>query len=368
MSPELKVEAVSRAFGREQVIQDITFSLEKGTIGVVVGPSGAGKTTLLNIIAGVLRPDSGRISIGGNVVESRGDGRDTHVKSADRNLGYVFQDHLLFPNMTVFDNVAFGLRAHGVSEQSVRERVKGLLYAVSIPEQAEKRPPQLSGGQRQRVALARALALQPRIVLLDEPLSALDQPTREAMRTELKNVFHEFGTTALYVTHDLDEAFIFGERIGMLHSCRLPFFGTWEELFARMSAHTAEFLGYNLLKVEFLGVEGPRHIFRTQDGSELAVRVVNDLRPPPSGPTTIAIPPESVSLAPVAETQPTPEKRYGINATITSAWELKDRMRVEFSGLPQKLVAEVQKGGPVRPNTMIGQRVHIDAEYAFILK
>ena len=255
MESGLEVNRISKSFGSNKVLHNVTFCLNEGTIGALVGPSGAGKTTLLDIITGFCNADEGTVSIGGRLVE-RGGELPLRLRPIERNVGYVFQDYVLFPHMTIFENIAFGLRAHHISESSVRKRVSDILRMVGIEELRDRKPSQISGGQTQRVAVARALVLEPKLLLLDEPLSALDMQTRETVRSELKVIFESLGTTVIYVTHDLDEAFFLGQKIGIILSGELMFFGTKSDLFTEMTQATAEFLGFNLIKVEPRRVEG----------------------------------------------------------------------------------------------------------------
>ena len=274
LSSALEVERISKSFGSNRVLKDVTFSIESRNIGTLVGPSGSGKSTLLNIISGIYDADEGKITIDGQVVESGGAGSkfSLHAKPAERNVGYVFQDYLLFPHMSVFENIAFGLRARHFSESSIKNHVISVLKTVGLEELRDRKPSEISGGQMQRVALARALVLEPKLLLLDEPLSALDRQTRETLRVELKKIFDSIGTTVVYVTHDLDEAFFLGQQIGILRSGELISFGRKTDLLKDMNRSTAEFLGFNLAKAQLRRTEGLEQVVFVPD-LETEVRV-----------------------------------------------------------------------------------------------
>jgi iron(III) transport system ATP-binding protein len=206
------VNGLKKRYGAETVFADLSLSVNPGETLVVKGANGAGKTTLLNIISGVERADEGTISIDGREVE----GPTTYVPPAARRVGYVFQALLLFPHMTVYENVAYSLKATDRPAGQVRERVRGLLQMLGIIDLEGKKPPVLSGGQAQRVALARALAPEPKLLLLDEPFSALDVGTRGPLRTEFRSLFRRLQTASIMVTHDPEEAAVMGDRIAEL--------------------------------------------------------------------------------------------------------------------------------------------------------
>jgi len=331
----LEVTGVSKSFGSVSVLQNVTFHLEEGKIGTIVGPSGAGKTSLLNIIAGLYSADEGSVEIGGRLVE-RGGSAPVHLKPVERNVGYVFQDYVLFPHMTVYENIAFGLRARHIPESSVTERVKTIIEKVGIGDLSTRKPSQISGGQTQRVAVARALVLEPQLLLLDEPLSALDVRTREAVRLELRRVYDELGTTVVHVTHDLDEAFFLGQRIGIILPRRLMFFGSKNDLFDSISRETAVFLGFNLIAVEPRRVEGDEHVlFVPEWNAEIRVHIFNSPKSSGGLATTLAVPPEFIRIAP-------PNQTNGArNMLVTDVLEFKDGVRLMLEDSGRGLVAEI---------------------------
>jgi sulfate transport system ATP-binding protein len=212
--------------GPHPAIDDASITIEDGELVALLGPSGGGKTTLLRVIAGLEAPDVGKVEIGARDV--------THAGVHERGVGFVFQHFALFREMTVLENVAFGLRvrprAMRPSEAEIRERVKHLLEMVQLEGLASRHPEQLSGGQRQRVALARALAVEPKVLLLDEPFGALDARVRRELRKFLRALHDELGTTSVLVTHDQEEAFEIADRVAVIHQGKIEQLGTPEEL------------------------------------------------------------------------------------------------------------------------------------------
>jgi molybdate transport system ATP-binding protein len=225
---------------------DVELTAVPGATLVLIGENGAGKTTILDMIAGLVHPDTGRITLDGNVFFDNAQGIVT--PAAARPVGYVFQDYALFPHLSVRENVAFGLRAQGVRRGTVRAHVDTMLERFGLTAHARARPDQLSGGQRQRVALARALILQPRVLLLDEPLAALDSRTRGHVRGELRDHLAALDCVTLLVTHDPFEALVFGERIAVVENGRVAQIGSRQELLQQPRSHyVAQLMGLNLL-------------------------------------------------------------------------------------------------------------------------
>ncbi|MBP0616475.1 ABC transporter ATP-binding protein [Jiella mangrovi] len=232
----VEVQNVSLTFGAHKAVDDVSIAFEDGGFYALLGPSGSGKTTLLRMIAGFEFPDAGSIRIDGEAVEN--------VPVNRRRIGMVFQNYALFPNMSVEGNVAFGLEVRGEKGESVRRAVAEALELVQLGPLAKRRPHQLSGGQRQRVALARAIVTKPRVLLLDEPLSALDKALRTDMQVELKRIQREVGVTTIFVTHDQDEALSISDRIGILKDGRIVQEGAPEDIYDRpASEFAATFLG-----------------------------------------------------------------------------------------------------------------------------
>lgn len=225
-----------RSYGSVHALDGLSLDIEPGELVALLGPSGCGKTTALRGLAGLEELDSGQVFV---------DGRDiTRVSANRRDMGMVFQAYSLFPNMTAHDNVGYGLRLRRVGARERRKRAADLLDLVGLAKHADRYPHQLSGGQQQRVALARALAIEPKVLLLDEPLSALDAKVRTQLRDEIRRVQLDVGTTTLFVTHDQEEALAMADRVGVMSAGRLEQIGTPVELYERpRTAFVAEFVG-----------------------------------------------------------------------------------------------------------------------------
>lgn len=233
---EVRVEGITKSYGSARALDDVSLTFPDGGFFGLLGPSGSGKTTLLRAIAGFVEPDTGSVTIGDQPVV------DVPVEA--REIGMVFQNYALFPNMTVADNVGFGLRVRGVAGNEAKRRVADALELVQLGLLGQRRPHQLSGGQRQRVAMARAIVTRPRVLLLDEPLSALDKALRVDMQIELKRIQREVGITTIFVTHDQEEALTLSDRIGILKGGRLIREGRPQEVYADPGdTFTARFLG-----------------------------------------------------------------------------------------------------------------------------
>jgi ABC-type Fe3+/spermidine/putrescine transport system ATPase subunit len=251
----LNVAGVSKFYKDVRALDDVTFEFEKGIISFL-GPSGCGKTTLLRSIAGLEIPDSGSIAIADKVQTSINDG--ILVPPYLREIGFVFQNYALWPHMTVFNNVAFGLKLRKKSAADIKRKVMAALELVGLQGREQRFPSQLSGGQQQRVALARSLALEPRLILLDEPLSNLDAKLREEMRVELKKLIKQVSISALYVTHDQEEAFTISDAVVVMDAGKILQYGAPDEIYNR-PAHpfVASFVGHSaLVDGRVLRVEG----------------------------------------------------------------------------------------------------------------
>jgi ABC-type Fe3+/spermidine/putrescine transport system ATPase subunit len=296
----LHLDGLDKSFGRERVLRGISLEVAKGEVLALLGPSGSGKTTALRTVAGFETPDAGRIVVDGEDV--------TRLPPARRNFGMVFQHYALFPHLTVGGNVAFGLAGRGLDRAAAGRRVTESLALVDLPGFAERRVGQISGGQQQRVALARALAPEPRVLLLDEPLSNLDPTLRERTRRELRRAIRRVGITTVLVTHEQEEAFHLGDRVAVLYRGTLQQVGTPEELYEQPATRfVATFVGRaSVLPGRFVAEEGGNGAVRldlpgspvwqgvageplvTGDPAELIVRPESFAFRPPGSPGALA--------------------------------------------------------------------------------
>ena len=240
----LAVKGLHKRYGANTLFTDIEFHAEQGELVTLLGPSGCGKSTLLRCLAGLTEVDRGAIVLAGQDI--------THLQPQRRGIAMVFQSYALFPNMTVAQNVAFGLRMQRLARDEIEQRVREALTLVELQGFAERYPHQLSGGQRQRVALARSLIVRPRLLLLDEPLSALDARIRRHLREQIRAIQQELGLTTVFVTHDQEEALTLSDRIVLMREGRIVQSGDAETLYtAPVDAFAAGFIGnYNLLSAD----------------------------------------------------------------------------------------------------------------------
>ncbi len=258
----LRIEGLSVDLGNFH-LEALDLEVAGGEYLVIVGPTGAGKTVLLETLAGLRPLRGGRLYLDGVEI--------TSTPPEQRGIGFVYQDYALFPHLTVEENIAFGLQLRGMSPSRISERVAKLAAMLSIKPLLARRPATLSGGEAQRVALARALAVEPRLLLLDEPLSSLDPSTRLGLREELARLHHALGTTIIHVTHDFEEAFTLGDRIAVIHHGRLLQVGTPQEVFRHPRDETvAHFVGMrNIFSGRMVGEEGGTFRFRLVAGPTL---------------------------------------------------------------------------------------------------
>ena len=261
----LSVTGLSKRFAGHRAVDDVTFSAAAGSALALLGPSGCGKTTILRCIAGLEAPDRGRIEVGGKVLFDSEAG--VSLRPEHRGLGVVFQSYAVWPHMTVAENVGFPLRIRKVARTDIDTQVRRVLNAVGLAMHADRSATELSGGQQQRVALARALVHQPAVVLFDEALSNLDKLLREQMRLELKGLQARLGFTAIYVTHDQDEALGLADTLVLLHAGRVEAAGPAREVFrCEQSAFAARFFGWNVVPATVVERDGRSAQVRVGDG------------------------------------------------------------------------------------------------------
>ena len=283
--PFISLTSLEKSFGATQVVRSFDLALEKGEFVSLLGPSGCGKTTVLRLVAGFETPDRGDIVIGGESVLKK--------RANQRRIGMVFQSYALFPNLTVAGNVAFGLRVAGMAKDDSARRVGEMLEMVGLSGLHDRFPWQLSGGQQQRVALARAIAPRPQVLLLDEPLSALDAKIRVSLRTEIRAIQRELGITTLFVTHDQEEALSMSDRIVVMNGGRAEQIGTPQQVYDRPATRfVAGFIGTLNL------IEGT---VTRRDGAVMLASAAGHLPLPDTsaqGPVAVAIRPQALHPCP----------------------------------------------------------------------
>jgi ABC-type Fe3+/spermidine/putrescine transport system ATPase subunit len=252
----IEIKEITKAFKQKTILSHFDLEIKEGEVFSLLGPNGCGKTTLLNLISGLQKPDKGSISIDNTLVEGKINGRLVHLPPYKRKIGYVFQTAALFPHLKVYDNVAYGLKAMHLSNQEITKRTDSLLEFVGMSQYAQYYPHQISGGQKQLIALARSIATDPKVLLLDEPMSAVDLKFKESLRHEFKGLLHKLGITVVYVTHDLTEALIMSNRVAVLGDGRVQQVGNREEILGRPnSRYVAEFLGLNVYTAKVIKEE-----------------------------------------------------------------------------------------------------------------
>ncbi len=341
--PHLSLEKIRMAFSSKDVLNDVSLNVETGELLAILGPSGCGKSTLLRVVAGLLRADRGTVRIAGREMNG--------VPPRGRGIGFVFQDYALFPKMTVRDNVAFGLRVRGVPPGDRNRKTSEMLDLVGLAEEADRAVETLSGGQRQRVALARALAVSPSLLLLDEPLSALDIKVRERLRREIAAVQKKVGITTLIVTHDQKEAMELGDRIAVMNEGRFEQVASPRDVY---QAPATEFVAKFIGEVNIL----PGQLYRGNAyAGSLAIRMEGSGIPFHGGTVKVLLRPEDVTLLPpgIGEAGQT-------HARVNLVSWLGAHLRVEMTteeGSP--LTALLQRSHPMADRLSAGDTVRVTA-------
>ena len=305
----LEARHISLSYGNTEVLRDVNLRVEPGEFFALLGPSGSGKSTLLRLIAGFNQHQRGELLV---------DGKDiTGVPPHARNVGMVFQNYALWPHMTVWDNVAFGLVERRESRDAIRRKVGEVLDLVGLSQYAQRRPAQLSGGQQQRVALARTVVIEPKLLLLDEPLSNLDKQLRVQMREELKNLQHKLGLTTIFVTHDQEEAMTTADRMAVLDKGVLQQVGSAAGLYDfPANRFVAGFVGTtNLLDGNISSVNGETMRFEAKGLGSLTLP--RPPEPPVPGATTLAFRPHQVSIR--VRDEPPDALRVWVDGTVENA-------------------------------------------------
>ena len=294
MSGSVQLTELVKAYPGVVAVDHLTLEIKEGEFMTFLGASGSGKTTTLSMIAGLTLPTSGEILLNGQDV--------TFIPPHKRNIGMVFQNYALFPHMTVYENIAFPLKMHKVSKEEIDKRVRQALHMVQLPQHGDRYPSQLSGGQQQRIALARALSFEPGLILMDEPLGALDKKLRQHMQIEIKHIQEDLGFTTIYVTHDQEEALTMSDRIAVLRDGKLEQVGSPEALYEEpRTLYVADFIGEsNIFTAEVLEVGDDRLLLQLPGGRAFhALKCTERIEGPE---VSVAIRPEKFRVVPSSET------------------------------------------------------------------
>src|SRR5437868_8003504 len=347
--PLLRIERVVKRFGTFRAVDGVSLDIHAGEFFALLGPSGCGKTTLLRMLAGFETPDEGRILLNGKDI--------ANVLPHERPVNMMFQSYALFPHLSVRDNIAFGLKRAGMAKADINSRVAEMVALVKLEGLEKRKPDQLSGGQRQRVALARSLARRPQMLLLDEPLAALDKKLRESTQAELMELQRRLGTTFIIVTHDQEEAMTMAGRIGVMDAGRLEQVATPRELYeAPGSRWVAEFVGdVNIFEGQVVSREGGRLMIATKDAGMIAV--AEPAQPITKSLVCVAIRPEKVKLSrrgPVSDA----DNSHAINRLEGVVTD------VSYLGGVTSYKVKLDSGAVLRSSMANTARIDIDAYHA----
>jgi spermidine/putrescine ABC transporter ATP-binding subunit len=336
-APAVSVDRVVKYYDNVLAVDDVSIDVAEGEFVTLLGPSGCGKSTLLRMISGFLEPTSGDIRLHGQSVLG--------VPAYRRNTSMVFQDYALFPHRTVAQNLAFGLRMRKLPKPEIRERVDKMLELLGLPGMGVRRIGEISGGQQQRVALGRALIVEPAVLLLDEPLGALDFKLRKQMQSELKRIQRRVGITFIYVTHDQEEALTMSDRIAVMNLGKVEQLATPEEVYKRpASAFVADFVGEaNMMTCKVAAIEGDQVKVRNPAGDEFLARLFGHGTREVGEDVRLVVRPENIQIvaAPGADFK-------GVHGTIDE---------VVFSGAVAKVTAAVTDGSRLQVNVNAGEAV-----------
>jgi spermidine/putrescine transport system ATP-binding protein len=358
---DVRLERVSKHFGDVAAVDDLSLDIETNEFFSLLGPSGCGKTTTLRMIGGFEDPTYGTIYLGERNV--------TDLPPYRRDVNTVFQSYALFPHLDVFENVAFGLRRRKVAKDEVERRVREALSLVDLVGFERRKPPQMSGGQQQRVALARALVNRPKVLLLDEPLGALDLKLRKQMQLELKTIQQEVGITFIYVTHDQEEAMTMSDRLAVMRHGRIEQLGPPEDVYEHPGTEfVAGFLGAsNLLDGELTAMNGATTV-RLATGEVIVVEDAH-LRPDVGSSVQVGVRPEKITIVPEAE--PEAVGRNHVTGTIRMAAYIGVNYQYKVDGPGgHELTVFVQNQGASGSQPTIGQHVRLEwlPEHTFVVE
>jgi putative spermidine/putrescine transport system ATP-binding protein len=341
----VQVRNIHHRYGHLVVLDDVSLEVKRGEFVTLLGQSGSGKTTLLRIIAGLTRPISGAVSIAGRDV--------TAMAAQHRGVGFVFQNYALFPHLNVFENIAYPLRIRRIRGQELERRVHAALARIHLPDVGQRYPSELSGGQQQRVAVARALIYEPSVLLMDEPLGALDRKLRRHMQLELRQLHEDLGITCIYVTHDQEEALTMSDRVVVMHDGRILQVGEPAEVYRRpASGFVADFVGSTNLLDGTITAAGPDGlVLQSNQGTELKL-------PPKSGIAAgsrvrLAVRPEQIEL------DANDNRDVHLEAVVKSVVFVGNVVDVTCT-LPSGEELVAQYGGGSNAWPAVGQRVRLD--------
>jgi spermidine/putrescine transport system ATP-binding protein len=358
---DVRLDRVSKLFGDVAAVDDLSLDIESNEFFSLLGPSGCGKTTTLRMIGGFEEPTYGTVYLGEQDV--------TDLPPYRRDVNTVFQSYALFPHLDVFENVAFGLRRKKVPKEEVERRVGEALSLVDLVGFERRRPLQMSGGQQQRVALARALVNRPKVLLLDEPLGALDLKLRKQMQLELKQIQQEVGITFIYVTHDQEEAMTMSDRLAVMRHGRIEQLGAPEDVYEHPATEfVAGFLGAsNLLDGELTSMNGAATV-RLATGE---VVVAEDPQLPPNvrSSVRVGVRPEKISIVPETEGEPTGRNHVAGTVRMATYIGVNYQYKVDGPG-GHELTVYVQNQGATGSHPTVGQRVRLEwlPEHTFVVE
>ncbi|NMM43103.1 ABC transporter ATP-binding protein [Rhodospirillaceae bacterium KN72] len=359
----IEVHRLTKQYGDFRALDTVDLSIRKGEFVTLLGPSGSGKSTLLNLISGMTSPTSGRVVING--VDA------TDMPTNKRGLGMVFQNYALMPHMTVFENIAFPLQVRGMKKAEIETRVAEVLKLIQLENVANRRPRALSGGQQQRISLARCIVYNPSIILMDEPLGALDKKLREDMQLEIKRLHAELGVTMLYVTHDQDEALTMSDRIVLMRNGRIEQQGSPETLYFKPdTVFSADFIGSSNLFQGRLEGEGDT-VTLTAGKDRLAVELRSEAAVGPGDEAVVLIRPENLHIADGAIPEGTNVVTATLLDTVVLGGVVRHFLRTEDG---RQLVAQVlnrsdrarpKRGAPVQLYWQVGESRLLKADPTF---
>lgn len=335
----IRFDHISKSFGALRVVDDLNLNIAKGEFVSLLGPSGSGKTTLLMMLAGFEAPSAGNIYLDDELIND--------IPTYRRNMGVVFQSYALFPHMSVADNVAFPLQMRGIGKSDITKRVSQVLDMVQLGSMRDRRPSQLSGGQQQRVALARALVFEPRVVLMDEPLGALDKQLREQMQLDIRELHNRLELTIVFVTHDQSEALTMSDRIAVFNKGKIEQIGTPRDIYDRPETRfVAEFIGEtNLIEGSIESVEAKQALVRLKNGHTIQAAATGTMKPGDG--VLLSLRPERIELGDTAGSH-----SNNVGVTVADSVYQGDHLRIQLRADNHDLIVRLdRKSSEWQPGT-----------------